>query len=141
MIRIQSRPGKTVPRLSLEIVERKGRGHPDFICDAISEAISVALCRVCSHQTGSILHHNIDKGLLARQIFTTVEGVAEVYVLMLSRIGKPVDQPRMVGVSLNLKRGCRLRDVKKTITEAVEAQLDRIGSFCDDLARGKYPVC
>ena len=29
----------------VEIVERKGVGHPDTICDALAEELSRALCR------------------------------------------------------------------------------------------------
>ena len=29
----------------VEVVERKGRGHPDTICDALSEEVSRTLCR------------------------------------------------------------------------------------------------
>ena len=47
-----------------ELVERKGTGHPDSICDAIMEQVSVALCREYLATFGRILHHNIDKGLL-----------------------------------------------------------------------------
>ncbi len=48
----------------VEIVERKGVGHPDYICDAVMESISVALSRVYIKEFGDVLHHNIDKGLL-----------------------------------------------------------------------------
>jgi S-adenosylmethionine synthetase len=47
-----------------ELVERKGVGHPDSICDAIMEAVSVELSRAYLDRFGRILHHNIDKGLL-----------------------------------------------------------------------------
>jgi len=47
-----------------ELVERKGVGHPDSICDAIMDAVSVELCRAYMDHFGRILHHNIDKGLL-----------------------------------------------------------------------------
>jgi S-adenosylmethionine synthetase len=47
-----------------ELVERKGTGHPDSICDAIMDAVSVELCRAYLDRFGRILHHNIDKGLL-----------------------------------------------------------------------------
>ena len=57
--------GKAVTDHRVEIVERKGTGHPDQICDSVMEAISVALCREYLAQFGTILHHNIDKGLLA----------------------------------------------------------------------------
>jgi len=44
-----------------ELVERKGVGHPDSICDGIGDAISVALCSEYKKRVGKILHHNIDK--------------------------------------------------------------------------------
>ncbi|MEM1588993.1 MAG: methionine adenosyltransferase [Candidatus Bathyarchaeia archaeon] len=48
----------------LEIVERKGLGHPDYICDAIMEQISLRLSREYLEKAGAILHHNVDKSLL-----------------------------------------------------------------------------
>lgn len=49
----------------VEIVERKGIGHPDSLCDGIAEAISVALSQEYLKQAGHILHHNVDKMLIA----------------------------------------------------------------------------
>lgn len=51
--------------LEVEVVERKGRGHPDSICDALAEAFSIALTRAYVRCCGTILHHNVDKLLLA----------------------------------------------------------------------------
>ncbi len=48
----------------VEIVERKGIGHPDTICDALAEEICRALCRAYLDAFGQILHHNVDKILL-----------------------------------------------------------------------------
>jgi S-adenosylmethionine synthetase len=48
----------------VEVVERKGVGHPDTICDAIAESVSLRLCRYYLEQFGMILHHNVDKVLL-----------------------------------------------------------------------------
>jgi S-adenosylmethionine synthetase len=50
--------------LPIEIVERKGLGHPDTICDALAEAVSVGLSRFYLDRFGAILHHNADKALL-----------------------------------------------------------------------------
>lgn len=49
---------------SLEIVERKGKGHPDTICDAIAESISIQLSQAYQSTFGRILHHNVDKCML-----------------------------------------------------------------------------
>ncbi len=63
--------GKPVSEHDVEIVERKGVGHPDSICDAIMERVSIALSREYRQRFGVILHHNIDKALL-------VAGAADV---------------------------------------------------------------
>lgn len=57
-------PVPPVSEQDVEIVERKGKGHPDTICDAVAERISVELSRAYTKAFGRILHHNIDKGLL-----------------------------------------------------------------------------
>jgi S-adenosylmethionine synthetase len=64
MINIEMYKGKSIAEHRVEIVERKGTGHPDFICDAVMEAISVSLSALYLREFGVILHHNIDKGLL-----------------------------------------------------------------------------
>ncbi|MFQ5442847.1 MAG: methionine adenosyltransferase [Thermodesulfobacteriota bacterium] len=56
--------GLPVHGQAVEIVERKGVGHPDYICDAVMESISVALSREYLKHFGTVLHHNVDKGLL-----------------------------------------------------------------------------
>ncbi len=48
----------------VEVVERKGLGHPDTICDALAETLSLNLCREYLREFGQILHHNVDKALL-----------------------------------------------------------------------------
>jgi S-adenosylmethionine synthetase len=48
----------------LEIVERKGTGHPDYICDAVADRISIGLSKAYLEKAGTILHHNVDKSLL-----------------------------------------------------------------------------
>jgi S-adenosylmethionine synthetase len=64
MILVEAFKGKPITEQSVEIVERKGKGHPDYICDAVMDAISIALCNHYMSEFGTIFHHNIDKGLL-----------------------------------------------------------------------------
>jgi S-adenosylmethionine synthetase len=70
-IRVDTLPGVPVGDLQVEMVERKGVGHPDSICDAIMDRVSVELSKEYQSQFGRILHHNIDKAFL-------VAGEAEV---------------------------------------------------------------
>ena len=65
MLVIDGGTQRTLAEAPVEIVERKGLGHPDSICDAVLDAVSVALCAAYRQLCGTILHHNVDKGLLA----------------------------------------------------------------------------
>ncbi|MGD1993335.1 MAG: methionine adenosyltransferase [Anaerolineae bacterium] len=53
--------GQFIEELPVEIVERKGIGHPDSLCDGIAERISVEYSHWCQENLGTILHHNFDK--------------------------------------------------------------------------------
>jgi S-adenosylmethionine synthetase len=61
---IEELKASEVYRQKVEVVERKGLGHPDYICDAIMEQISVNLSQKYLDTFGTVLHHNIDKGML-----------------------------------------------------------------------------
>jgi S-adenosylmethionine synthetase len=63
-ILVETLPGVPVAESQVEMVERKGVGHPDSICDAIMDRVSVALSKEYLSQFGHILHHNIDKAFL-----------------------------------------------------------------------------
>ena len=67
-----------VEELPVEIVERKGLGHPDSICDALAERVSMALCRFYRDRFGFILHHNVDKILLCAGESQPVFGAGSV---------------------------------------------------------------
>ena len=49
---------------SVEVVERKGLGHPDTIADGIAESISIEYSKYCLGNFGAILHHNVDKSII-----------------------------------------------------------------------------
>lgn len=48
----------------MEVVERKGVGHPDTIADGIAESISIEYSKYCLENFGAILHHNVDKTIV-----------------------------------------------------------------------------
>ena len=64
-VQIEVHGGSWAGTRPVEIVERKGLGHPDTICDMLSEQLSVALSRKYLDEFGLVLHHNVDKALLA----------------------------------------------------------------------------
>ncbi|RLF91986.1 methionine adenosyltransferase [Thermococci archaeon] len=80
----------------VELVERKGIGHPDSIADGIAEAVSRALCREYMKRYGVILHHNTDQvevvGGRAYPKFGGGEVVKPIYILLSGRAVELVDQ-------------------------------------------------
>jgi len=64
VITIEAQRHPSASQRRVEYVERKGIGHPDTICDAVMESVSVALCSAYREACGRVLHHNVDKGLL-----------------------------------------------------------------------------
>ena len=63
-IAIEELRASEIHRQKVEFIERKGVGHPDYICDAIMEQISVNLNQEYLENFGAILHYNVDKGML-----------------------------------------------------------------------------
>lgn len=72
-----------------EMAEHKGRGHPDTLCDALAENLSIALSRFYFERFGAILHHNVDKALLlggaARPAFGGGELVEPIEITLAGR--------------------------------------------------------
>src|SRR5262249_51997328 len=64
MLHIEALNDTPIARRRLELVERKGLGHPDTIADTLVEEISVALNRMYLERLGAVAHYNIDKALL-----------------------------------------------------------------------------
>lgn len=63
-VTVEALVGPGVEAEPVEIVERKGLGHPDSICDSLAEGLSRRLSRFYRDEFGLVLHHNVDKVLL-----------------------------------------------------------------------------
>ncbi len=87
---VEEYPYPAVEELQVELVERKGLGHPDSICDAAAEAVSRELSRYYLERFGRILHHNVDKVLLVGGQASPRLGGGEVtqpiYILVSGRV-------------------------------------------------------
>jgi S-adenosylmethionine synthetase len=78
-----------IENLEIEIVERKGLGHPDYIADSVAEAISKELSKYYIQRFGTILHHNVDKVLVvggqANPVFGGGEILQPIYIIVSGR--------------------------------------------------------
>lgn len=81
---------KPVSELNVELVERKGLGHPDYIADSSAEAVSRALSNYYLEKYGVILHHNVDKVLVvggqANPRFGGGDVLQPIYILVAGRV-------------------------------------------------------
>lgn len=80
---------QSIEDCKIEIVERKGAGHPDTLSDGISEEVSKALSREYLDRFDNILHHNTDKVLMvggsAAPEFGGGEVLEPIYVVIGGR--------------------------------------------------------
>lgn len=80
---------QSVRDMKVELVERKGVGHPDYIADSASEAASRALSKYYLKEFGTILHHNLDKTLLvggqAKPRFGGGYVIEPIYIIVAGR--------------------------------------------------------
>lgn len=58
---IYSSNESNIDQQPFEVVETKGKGHPDNICDALAEKISANYSKYCLENFGIVLRHMIDK--------------------------------------------------------------------------------
>jgi S-adenosylmethionine synthetase len=91
-IKIEFVNTEPIEEQEIEIVERKGLGHPDSLCDGIAEAVSVALCHEYKKKCGMILHHNADKTQIvagrSNPRYGGGEVISPIYILLGGRATK-----------------------------------------------------
>ncbi len=142
---IQVEPLRTVhiEEQTIELVERKGLGHPDSIADGISESVSRGLCRMYLDEFGRILHHNTDEtevvGGASEPKFGGGKITQPIYILLVGRATTEVDGQKLPFRQVAI-------DAAKNYVKSVCAHLDvdrhvefdcRIGSGSVDL-RGVF---
>jgi S-adenosylmethionine synthetase len=88
-IQVQSLDRGAVEDEAVEIVERKGLGHPDSICDGIAEHVCERLAQEYLDRVGKVLHYNTDETQLvagdAAPAFGGGEVVDPIYILVVGR--------------------------------------------------------
>ena len=88
-ISVEAAERPAVEDQGVEIVERKGIGHPDSICDGIAESVSQALSQLYIDRVGRVLHYNTDETQLvageSAPRYGGGEMVEPIYVLIVGR--------------------------------------------------------
>jgi len=88
-IRVENVLKTPVEDQSVELVERKGIGHPDSIADGIAESMSRELSKEYIERFGDILHHNTDETQIVAGSSQTSFGngkiIDPIYILLVGR--------------------------------------------------------
>jgi S-adenosylmethionine synthetase len=105
-IHVQPTSGDAVEDQTVEIVERKGIGHPDSICDGVAESVSRALAQTYLDRFGTVLHFNTDETQLvagsSAPAFGGGEMLEPIYLLIVGRATKTYDGEKIPTETIGL---------------------------------------
>ncbi len=105
-IRVQPTNRLAVEDQEVEIVERKGIGHPDSICDGVAESVARALAQTYLDRVGKPLHYNTDETQLvagtAAPAFGGGEMLEPIYLLIVGRATKEYEGTKIPAETIAL---------------------------------------
>lgn len=85
--------------------------------------------------------YNLLAHRIAKKIYETSEIIKEVYVLLLSRIGRSIDKPQVAATQILLEPRKLIKDVAPSAETIIGEELQDINRFCLEIAEGKYQIC
>jgi len=149
-IRVEKITQTPIERQEIEIVERKGVGHPDSMADGFAEAVSRALCNEYIKKCGTVLHHNTDQvEVVAGRSHPQYRGgelISPIYVLLVGRATKEFENTKIPTDTTAVKAAKQY--LKNTLPD-IDAEHDiiidcKLGVGSTDLQsvfrRGKAPM-
>ncbi len=127
-----------VEKQSVELVERKGIGHPDSLCDGVAESVSRALCKEYIKRFGRVMHHNTDQvelvGGAADPKFGGGEITRPIYILLSGRATNYVDNEKIPAGDIAINAA--MEYLRKNIKNFKDSYIDieqKIGQGSADL--------
>jgi len=149
-IRVEKITQTPIEKQEIEIVERKGVGHPDSMADGFAEAVSRALCNEYIKKCGTVLHHNTDQvEVVAGRSHPQYKGgeiIAPMYVLLVGRATKEFQDKKIATEATAIRAA---KQYLKTTLPDIDSEHDiiidcKLGTGSTDLQavfkRGKAPM-
>jgi len=81
--------------------------------------------------------YNLLSTRVADNIASSVDGVKEAYVRILSQIGSPIDHPKAASVQLIMENGITFESVKPEVESIVDVQLAEIKEVTKAVIKGE----
>ncbi len=106
-IHVEPAAAQAVEDQQIEIVERKGIGHPDSICDGVAEEVARALAQTYLDRFDTLLHFNTDETQLvagtAAPAFGGGEMLEPIYILLVGRATKEYNGEKIPAETVALR--------------------------------------
>ena len=81
--------------------------------------------------------YNLLSTMMARECVEKVDGIEEMYVRLLSQIGKPIDHPLMASVQVLPSKGFTLKDLNSEIEGIVNENLANVTCITEKVISGE----
>ncbi len=81
--------------------------------------------------------YNLLSTQVAQEAIKKVDGIEEMYIRLLSQIGKPIDQPLVASVQVLPRKGVTLPEINSEIRVIVDDNLANVTSITEKVIRGE----
>ncbi|MDK2795212.1 MAG: S-adenosylmethionine synthetase [Archaeoglobaceae archaeon] len=81
--------------------------------------------------------YNILSNMIANRCYEEVEGIREVYVRILSQIGKPINDPKVLSIQIIPQKGYTVEKLERRVREIAEEMIGNITKLTEKVIRGE----
>ncbi len=81
--------------------------------------------------------YNVLSTQLAQECVRKVDGIEEIYIRLLSQIGKPIDQPLVASVQILPRKGMDMNAIRSDVDAIVDSGLAEITCITEKIIRGE----
>ncbi|MCQ4153595.1 MAG: methionine adenosyltransferase [Archaeoglobi archaeon] len=81
--------------------------------------------------------YNLLSNMIANRCYEEVEGIREVYVRILSQIGKPINDPKVLSIQIIPKKGYTVDRLERRVREIAEEMIGNVTKLTDKVIRGE----
>ena len=84
--------------------------------------------------------YNLLSHRIAQRIYDSLDAVEEVYVWLVSQIGRPLNDPWCATATFTLKEDAVPGDVEPAVEACVQEEIAEIDTFCAELVQGTTSI-
>lgn len=81
--------------------------------------------------------YNVLSNMIAQRCYEEVDGIREIYVRILSQIGKPINDPKVLSIQVIPKRGFSVEKMEPRLKEIAEEMIGKITDLVPKFVSGE----